>query len=130
MCGLLRVENTPGALLAMLSMMFDPGFSQHHSSEPAIWTVPAISCVRRTSLELESMGGGAQTYNRFAGVNVIDNVLHLVVGQIAKTSQDHQQIGRVERFQAGNIVQLIGIDRAVFRIDGKQNGALEAMVSG
>ena len=119
MRGLLRIENAQGALLAMLSMVLDPGFSQHHASEAAVRTVPAISRVRRTPLELEGVGGRAHPHHRFTGVDVIHDVLHLVVGQITKASQNHQQIGRVERFQPRDIVKLIGIDGAVFRIDGE-----------
>src|ERR1700722_19715868 len=56
-------------------------------------------------------------------------MLHLIVRQVAKASQDHYQVGGVKRLQAGDIIQLLRVDCAILLVDGEQDRAAEAVVS-
>ena len=56
-------------------------------------------------------------------------MLHLFVGQFAKAGEDHQQVGRIEGFQSGNVLRS-GIDEAGLRIDGEQHRTLATVVDG
>ena len=73
------------------------------------------------------MRAGAQTNDRLAGIDVVDEVLHLRLGQIAEPEQHDAQVRRVERLHAGNVVDGDRIDQAIGRIDGKEDRAFEAM---
>src|SRR5207248_11008252 len=43
---------------------------------------------------------------------------------------DDHQVGRLERFQAGDVLVVLGVDSAVGRVDGEQDGTLETVVLG
>ena len=62
-------------------------------------------------------------------VRVVDDVLHLLVGQFAKAGENEHEIGCVECVEPGNIGLLFGIDFTGFWVDGEQNRAVEAGVS-
>ena len=78
----------------------------------------------------EGVGGRADADDRLARLDVFDDVPHLLVGQIAEPREDNHQVGRFEGLQAGNVVQVFGVDRAGGRIDGKQHGTLEPVPLG
>ena len=75
------------------------------------------------------MGRRPQADDRLARLDVIDNVLHLFVGQLAKAGEDHQQVGRVEGFQSGDVLRA-GIDQPGLGIDGEEHGTLAAVACG
>ena len=81
-------------------------------------------------LDVEGVRRGPQADDRLARLDVVDDVLHLVVGQVAEAGEDDHQVGRLERLQAGDVVVAVGVDRAVLGIDGEQDGAVEAVVLG
>ncbi len=61
----------------------------------------------------------AQADDRFAGVDVVDDMLHLIVRQFAEASGDDHQIGFVQRRQAWNIARVVRIDQVRFGVDRK-----------
>ena len=111
--------------------MIDPGLAEHLAAEPAVplLALPSPTAVR-PALGRKGVRGRAHADHRPAALDVFDDVPHLFVGQIAKSREQHQQIGRIERFQTRNVIRLIGIDRAVLRIDGEQHRTLEAVAPG
>src|SRR5579875_254040 len=116
-----RIKNAQGALLSVLSMMLDPGFTEHKASEASIWSIPTVLGVSRTGFEVKSVRCRPYADHRFPGVHIIDYMLHLTVRQIAEASKEHHQIGRVECFQARDVVKLLGIDITRFAIYSKQD---------
>ena len=50
--------------------------------------------------------------------------------KIAEANGDDHEVGRLEIFQPGDIVVLIGIDDAGLGVDGEQDGTLEAVMLG
>ena len=64
-------------------------------------------------VRLEGVRRRAHADDRPARLDVIDDVLHLVVGQVAKAREDDHQVGRLQGFQAGDVVVAVGVDRAV-----------------
>ena len=75
------------------------------------------------------MRGGAHADDGAAGFDVANDVLQLLVGQIQPSHEYDHQVGGVEGFQAGD-VRLVGIDRAIFRIDAIEHRTLEAVARG
>jgi hypothetical protein len=73
---------------------------------------------------------GAHADDGLARFDVVHDVLHLLVRQIAEAREDHHQIGGFERFQAGNVVILIRIDGSILPVDREKHGASEAMLLG
>jgi hypothetical protein len=73
------------------------------------------------------VGGSAQRDYRTAGFYVVDNVLHLDVGQIAESREQDHQVGRVEGFQSWDVVALIRIDGAILWVNREQHRAIEAV---
>ena len=50
------------------------------------------------------MRGGAEADDRLARLDIVGDVLHLVVGQIAEARGDDHQVGGLECFEAGDVV--------------------------
>ncbi len=125
-----RSDHASCALLAVVAVMTDPRFAENLPAKTAVplLGVPGISSVGRVRLQGECMRGRPQADDGPAGLHVFDNVLHLLIRQLSKAREDGHQIGGPQCFQAGNIVSLVGIDRAVFGIDGEEDRALESMM--
>jgi hypothetical protein len=65
-----------------------------------------------------------------AGLQIAIQWRHLFLGQIPEAGEDHQQIRRVQRFHAGNVLHVGRVDQARARIDREEHGAGEAMLRG
>src|SRR5262249_44637966 len=72
---------------------------------------------------------GAEADDGAAGFDVVGEVLHLVVRQVAEPGGDDHQVGRVEGGEAGDVVIAVRVDGAVVG-DGEQDDALEAVAGG
>ena len=73
----------------------------------------------------------AQADDRPARLDIVGEVLHLLVGQIAESREEHHQVGRWQALpDPGILSSPVGVDRAVGRIDGEQHRTLEAMALG
>ena len=91
-----------------LPWWFDPCLAQHLPAESA-GPIPClvreaklgVSCALR---EFEGVGRGAHADDRPARLDVIDDVLHLLVGQVAEARGDDHQVGVSRAFQPGNVV--------------------------
>src|SRR5205807_2124141 len=125
-------EDAPRALLAVLAVVIDPGFAQHLPAKAAAprAVVPGEFRECLPCLDVECMRRGPHADNRPAGFQVIDDMLHLLVRQIAEAREDNHQVGRVERLQAGDVVANIWINRAVPGVNGEEDRALVAMMPG
>ena len=117
----------------MLTVVVDPRFAQHLPAEAAgelgvVGTVLGVGAVL-VPLVVEGVRGRSQADDRLARFDVIDNVLHLLVGQFAEAGEEHQQVGRIEGFQPGDVLRT-GIDQSGLRIDGEEHGAGATVMDG
>ena len=71
------------------------------------------------------MGRRPQRDDRPARIRVVDDVLHLLVGQFAKPREQHHQVGRVQGRQSRDVIKRFRIDFARGFVDGKQDRAFE-----
>ena len=124
---LFGIEDAARALLSVAAVMIDPCLSENAPTEAAIRTIPVVAGEGWAGLQREGVGGGAESHDRPAGLDVIHDVLHLAIGQVAKAGEDDEEIGGVQRLQAGDVVETIRIDRAVLGIDGEKDRAAEAV---
>ena len=94
------------ALRPWLAVVADPGFAQDLPAEAAVpvLVLPVVFGERLAVLDVEGVRRGAHADDRPARLDVIDDVLHLLVGQVAEAREDDHQVGRLERLQAGDVV--------------------------
>ena len=125
------VNHPAGALFAVAAVMINPRLAEHLLSKPArpILVVPVVFGIRALLVlfVLERVSAGAQRDDRFAGVDVIHEMFHLLIRQLAEAQAHHAQISGIQRFQAGDVGQCQRINRAVGRVDGEQHGAFESV---
>lgn len=74
----------------------------------------------------EGVGGGAEPDDGTAAVEVVDEVLHLLVGPVLEAGVDDHEIGVIEDFNAGD-VGVTGIDVAVL-VNAEEDRAFEAVM--
>src|SRR5262249_40128615 len=126
-------DHAAGALGAVASPVVDPRLAEHLPAESLfvilLLVVPAVLGVGLARPQVEGVSRGAQADHRLARLDVIDDVLHLLVGQVAEAREDDHQVGGLQRLQAGDVLLVVRVDRAV-RIDGEQDGALETVMFG
>ena len=129
-------DEAEGALLAVVAVVIDPLFTEHEPAEavgPLLLLAPvavAVVGVGPVFGHVEGMRGRPHSDHRLAGPQVVVDVLHLLVGQVAEPGGDHHQVGIVEGLEAGDVLLLVGIDLARRRIDGVEHRAVEAVVGG
>ena len=124
-----RRDDPAGALAPVVAVVVDPGFTENLTAEPAVpfLALPTVAAKRRPRLGGKGVRGRPQTDDGPARFDVIDDVSHLLIGQLAKTREKDHQIGRPQRFEAGRVVVPVGVDRSVMRIDRKEHRAFETM---
>ena len=129
-----RRDDAAGALLAVTAVMVDPGVAEHLLAESAGPGLAAKAPVRvraiRVALVGEGVGRGAQAHDRPPRLDVVDDVLHLLVGKFAKTCGDHHQVGVRERFEARDVRLLLRVDRPGLGVYREQHDALETVPHG
>ena len=130
-----RRSNQPQrALAGMLAMVVDPGFAEHLPSEALreffVVGVPAVGVIGTVFRNAEGMRRRAHSHHRLASAKIAVDLLHLLVGQIAKPRGNHHQVSRAQRLKPRNIVVLVGIDLPGRRIDRIEHRGLEAMMAG
>ena len=122
------------ALAAMIAMMCHPCLAQHLASEAALpafnLAVPGVTRVRLAGVDCKSVRRGSDANDRPPGFHVVDDPLHLVVRQAAKSSEQNQEIGLFECLEAGDVAPLMRIDGAVAWVDREQDRAIEALTIG
>ena len=127
-------DQAPRALLAVMAVMVDPRLAEHLPAETLrhffIGLIPAVVRVGPALGKVEGMGRGPHADHRFARFEVVVDLLHLLVGQVAKPCGDHQQIGRSQGLEAGDVGGGVGTDLTRRRIDGVDHAAVEAVVFG
>ena len=60
-------------------------------------------------LDVEGVRRRAHADDRLARLDVVDDVLHLLVGQVAEAREDDHQVGRLERLQARDVADVSGL---------------------
>ena len=127
-------DHAPRALDAVMAVVIDPLLAEHLAAEPALpaflIAVAAILRVRLSRRNVERVSGGPHPDDGPARIEILDDVPHLVVRQVAVAGGDDHQVGRPEGLQPGDVVGRDRADRPVFRIDGEQDGTLEPMTGG
>src|SRR5438094_9846989 len=91
-------NNSPRALLAVMTVMSDPGFAQHLPAEAAIpfLAVPAVFLICVAALEFVRVRRCAHGYHRPSRFHVVDHVPHLFVRQVAEAGEYDAQVARVQ----------------------------------
>ena len=126
----------PRAFLAVVAVVVHPGLPQHLATITAlefrIRVVPRIFRVGTLQIHLviEGVGRCTQRDNGPPGVGVVNDLLHLGVGQFTKAGEEHHEIGVGQGIQAGNVVQGGGVDFATFLVDGEEHGTRETVPHG
>jgi len=72
------------------------------------------------------VGGCAQAHDRFASVEIINEVFHFVVRKLAKAEKHHQHIGISQRLHPRDI-HGVGRSDCPIAILRKKHGAIEAV---
>ena len=73
------------------------------------------------------MRRGSEADHRPAPVEIVDDVLHLRVGEILEAEKDDQQVGRPQRLEPGD-VRAARLDEPGLRVGGEEDAALEPVV--
>src|SRR3990172_1326310 len=120
------------AFFLVIAVVIDPRLAQDLPPPPtlrviALKTVLGVWTVLIPRI-IERMGSRPQPHNRLARIRVIADILHLLVRQLAKSSEYHHQISRLQRLQSGDIVLRPGIDLAALFIQREQRRALKPMM--
>ncbi len=78
---------------------------------------------------IEGVSRRTHSDDRTTGLQVVFDLLHLRIRQIAEASCNDHQVRIAQRFQAGNAILVIRIDDSrSARMLGIQHGAIEAMM--
>ncbi len=117
------IEDAARAFDAMVAVVVHPGFAQDLLAKAAgpVPVAPIILGVGvlLVPIVLEGMGAGAQGDDRLAGVEVVNEVLHLGLGQLPETQGHETDIGGVEGVEAGDIIKNGWLDDAAGGVDGE-----------
>ena len=122
------------ALAAVAAVMADPGLAEHLPAEAlreALATViPTPAAVGPPLGDVEGVRCRPHRHHRLASLQKRVDMLHLLVGEVAKPRGDHHQVSVPELLEAGDVVVGVGVDLAGGRVDRKHHGAIEAVVAG
>ncbi len=122
--------NAAGRLLAVAAVVLDPGLAQDLPAEAAVpaLAVPGVAGERLALLDVEGVRRRPHADDRPARVDVVDDLLHLVLGQVAEPGEEDHQVGVPERLEAWDVARA-GVDRPVLA-DREQDGALKPVPPG
>ncbi len=73
------------------------------------------------------MGRGAETDHRPAREEVLVDPFHLIVRQRPEAGEHEDQVGGPQGFESGYVRLLVRVDDPGLRIDGEEDGAVEAV---
>ena len=125
-------ELDAGGLLVVSSVVAHPGVAEDLMAKALLVFVAAVFEVEAgigfALGNLESVGGSAQTDDGTATIDVVSDVLHLLIGQIQETGENHHEIGILEGFESFDIGST-GFDVTLF-IHSKQNSRFETLMLG
>ena len=120
-------------LVLVVAMMADPCFTQHQPAK-ALGPVRLVALVVEAVVgkgaacrNVEGMGRCPHADHRPATFEIVVNLLHLVIRQIAKAGSDHHQLSLPQGLEARNVFLFVGGDLARFWIDGVEHRAVKAM---
>ena len=127
-------NESPGAFLLVCSVVADPGFSEDLSAVAAVelFVFEAVFCVWAVGVLFvsECVRGCSHADDGPAGVGVINDEFHLVIGELAKAGEKDHEVGFLEGFETGDVIDSLGVNLSGFLVDGKKDGAFEAVVDG
>ena len=116
------LDDSAGGLFFVFTVVSDPGFAKDMATETAgpFFALPIEFFELGFGFaEIKCVGAGAESDDRFAAIEVIHEVGHLVVGQVAETQEHDDEVGGIERFHARNVFGVVGIYLAALRVDRK-----------
>src|SRR5205814_9543641 len=94
---ILAVNHAGGALLTVSAVMVDPGLTQDLLTEAArpFFAAPIVFGIGTLLVVIVSkrMRAGAQSNDGFAAAQIIHEMLHLLIGQLAKSQRHDAQVG-------------------------------------
>src|SRR3954467_14635757 len=101
------VQDQTRALLVVRSVVRHPGLTEDLPSKPTgifVFVLPIEPPkLRVCALDLKGVRGGAKSGYGTAALEVVDNLLHLVVGEVLKPQEHHEQVSGLQRVEARNI---------------------------
>ncbi len=122
------------ALVAVVAVVADPGLSEHLPPEsiphPFELRLPAVVGILPIGRDVEGVRRRPHADYGLARPEVVVDLLHLLIGQIAKPRRDHHQIGLPQGLEARDVGRVRGCDLAGLRIDRVKHRAREAVVLG
>ena len=127
---LLGDELDAGALFVIAAVVPNPGVAKDLMSEAILGSLGLGAKIKVRVLgvggNLEGMGGGSQADNGAAAIQIIDDVDHLIVGEILEAGEDDHQICILQGLETGN-VGLSGFEFAVV-VDSETDRAGEPVM--
>ena len=115
-------------------MVADPLLAEHGPAKPVgpflLLTLIAVAVVRVCSIlgDVKPVRCRPQADHGLASPQIVVDLLHLLVGQVAKPGGDHHQVSLPQGLEPRDIVPLVGADLARGRIDRVEHRAGEAVV--
>src|SRR6185312_16784528 len=107
-------DDAAGAFNRVVSPVIHPRLAQDLAAEAALpagdSAVPTVLGELAVLGELKSVRGGAQAADRFAGVDVVDEILHLLRRGAAKTGEHDHQIRVLKGLHVGDVGVQVRID--------------------
>ena len=73
------------------------------------------------------MGRGSKTNHRTSPVEVTRQMSIIGIRKLAKPSANNHQVSRFQRLQARETLLVVGVNKPLFGIDGKENRAVETV---
>ena len=128
---LLWFEDEVAALTMVVAEVADPVLTKDlfaKAESPRIRvTFEAFVVFGELAVEiLERMRRGAHPDHWFAGVQVVLDVLHLIIGEVLEAQEDHHQVSCLQCFESGDVVAT-RFDKSRLLVGCHQERALEAV---
>jgi len=128
------IDDAASTFGAVVAVVIDPGIAKELLTEAAGPFAAAVIVFGVGALFIafvgEGVGGGADTEDGFAGIDEVDEVFHVRVGQFPESEEQDEHIGLIEGGQAGDVGLVDGVDGAVLGVEGEEDGASKAVVDG
>ena len=115
---------------AILTLTCQLTFAEHLLPEAALVVLAVIAIgVFRVGVpgSIEGVSRCSETHDGLAGIEVVDEVLHLFVREVLETQEDDHEVGRFQVRETRD-PGAAGLDEAGLLVGGEEDAALEAVV--
>ncbi len=95
-----------GALLVVRPVVPDPGLAEDPTPEAALPAGPGVVPAEmgvRALLDREGVGGGPDPDDRASALEIVGEMPHLVFREVLEPQSEDQQIGGLQRLEAGDV---------------------------